>query len=290
MPPDKYSAVWVSHSSIGDYLKCPKAYYLNNLYRDKETGNKISIIQPPLALGQAVHEVLESLSVLPTVERFKIPLVDLFEIAWKKVSGKMGGFFDKDTEARYKQRGLEMLNRVSRSPGPLSRKAVKIKADLPYFWLSEADNIILCGKIDWLEYLESEDAVHIIDFKTGTKKEDAESLQLPIYHLLVKNCQNRMVKAASYWYLAENDNLDSVELPDLLESKNRVLTIAKKIKLARQFNKFECQSGGDSCWACRDLQKVAGGEAEMVGINDYGQNLYVIEKISSEPESESVVL
>src|SRR3990167_11317573 len=59
---DKFSAVWISHSSIGDYLKCPRAYYLKNVYRDPKTNHKITLMQPSLALGQIVHEVIESLS------------------------------------------------------------------------------------------------------------------------------------------------------------------------------------------------------------------------------------
>ena len=61
---DKYTAYWVSHSSINDFLKCPRAYFLKNVYKDPKTGRKIKLISPPLALGQAVHEVVESLSVL----------------------------------------------------------------------------------------------------------------------------------------------------------------------------------------------------------------------------------
>src|SRR3989338_4517432 len=115
---DKYTAVWVSHSSITDFLKCPRAYFLHNIY---------------------------------------------------------------------KKRGEEMLSYLGQNPGPLKNLAVKIKMDLPYYYLSEQDNIILCGKIDWLEYLPESDSVHIIDFKTGRGEEDKDSLQLPIYHLLVTN-------------------------------------------------------------------------------------------------------
>jgi ATP-dependent helicase/DNAse subunit B len=59
---DKYSAVWVSHSSMGDFLKCPYAYYLHNIYKDPKTGRKINIVNPSLSLGVAVHEVLEGLA------------------------------------------------------------------------------------------------------------------------------------------------------------------------------------------------------------------------------------
>src|SRR3989344_7363851 len=183
MPQDKFSAVWVSHSSISDYLKCPRAYYLNNVYKDPKTGHKISLMAPPLALGQAVHEVIEALSVIPTSKRFQESLIDKFERTWVKFNGKMGGFFDEKTEQAYKLRGLNMIKRVQTNPGPLKNLSVKINMDLPHYWISEEDNLILCGKIDWLEYLEETDSVHVIDFKTSKSEEDLESLQLPIYHL-----------------------------------------------------------------------------------------------------------
>lgn len=283
--PDKYSAVWVSHSSIGDFLKCPQAYYLNNVYKDPKTGNKITLMQPALALGQAVHEVLESLSQLPTKDRFLTPLHETYESVWQKVSGKKGGFLDSATEHRYKQRGLEMLQRVSKNPGPLARKAVKIRVDLPHYWLSTDDNIILCGKIDWLEYLADSDSVHILDFKTGKNKEDRDSLQLPIYHLLVHNCQQRKVSGASYWYLQSDDKPTPVKLPDLDAAHSRVLGIAKQIKLARQFEKYSCKEGS-ACWACKPLQAIVNNQAEFVGKNDFGQDTYILPSTDNLPESE----
>jgi len=89
---DKYTALWVSHSSISTFLECPRAYYLKNIYKDPKTGHKIKLMSPPLALGQAVHEVIESLSEIKTDLRFQEPLLDKFERSWQKLSGEKGGF------------------------------------------------------------------------------------------------------------------------------------------------------------------------------------------------------
>jgi CRISPR/Cas system-associated exonuclease Cas4 (RecB family) len=88
MPRDKYTAVWVSHTSIADFLKCPRAYYLKHVYRDPKTKHKLKLMAPPLALGQSVHEVVESLSQLPREKRFHEPLLVKLDRAWEKVSGK----------------------------------------------------------------------------------------------------------------------------------------------------------------------------------------------------------
>jgi hypothetical protein len=81
MPQDKYNAVWVSHSSMGDYIKCPRAYYLHNIYKDPKTKRKMNIVNPALALGISVHEAVEGLARFKTEDRFKKPLKESFEKA-----------------------------------------------------------------------------------------------------------------------------------------------------------------------------------------------------------------
>lgn len=287
MSGDKYAAVWVSHSSISDFLKCPRAYFLKNVYRDPKSGKKFQLMSPPLALGQAVHEVVESLSVLPTNTRLNDSIMDKFDIAWSKVTGKKGGFLNDEVEQEYKNRGKAMLRRLMQHPGPIARLAVKIKEDLPYFWLSEQDNIILCGKIDWLEYFPESDSVHIIDFKTGKYEEDGKSLQLPIYHLLVHNCQKRPVSGASYWYLEISDDLIERELPNLEDSQEKILSVAQQIKVARKLDRLKCtQMNG--CIYCKPLEKVIQGEAEYVGVNGYDQDIYILK--NNEIGDESMIL
>lgn len=288
---DKYSATWVSHSSISDYLNCPRSYFLKNMYKEPKTGRKIQIISPPLALGQVVHQVLESLSILPLSRRFTTsPLLAQFNQAWQSVSGIKGGFFSLAEENRYKSRGEEMIKRVETHPGPLKNLAVKINDNLPHFYLSPSDNIILCGKIDWLEYLPDTDSVHIIDFKTSTNEEDPRSLQLPIYYLLVKNCQNRPVSQVSYWYLAKSDKPSRQKLPNYQKSFDKILKIAKKIKLARQLNTFKCPQGSRGCFACRPLESVLAGKAQFVGADDLNRSLYVLPPSSSASSPSSTVL
>lgn len=270
-------------------MKCPRAYYLKNVYKDPETGHKISLMCPPLALGQAVHEVLESLSVLPTEERFRESLIAKFQLAWKKIEGKKGGFISLDQEERYKLRGENMLRRVMDHPGPLKSLAVKIKMELPHFWLSEEDEIILCGKIDWLEYFPDTDTVQIIDFKTGKNDESDDSLQLPIYTLLVAHCQKRKATKACYWYLDRNNDLTEKALPDLEEAREKVLKIAKEMKLARKLERFKCpqQTG---CAVCKPFEAIIRGEAEHVGTNEYNADVYILNDLGSEGDEDSVIL
>lgn len=294
MAGDKFSAVWVSHTSINDFLTCPRAYYLKNVYKDPKTGHKIKLMSPPLALGQAVHEVLDQISELKTPDRLKESLVLRYEDVWEKVTGKRGGFTSEESERHYKERGAEMLRRVMKNPGPIAKPAVKIKERLPYYWLSDEKNIILCGKVDWLEYLPDSDSVHIIDFKTSKSQEKEGSLQLLIYHLLVHNTQRRNVSKASYWYLGMEDSLSPKQLPDLHEAHETILDIAVRVKTARQLKRFTCPNGDDGCFSCRPFEAILRGEAEFVGVDEYRSDIYILPPRESDSnrddEEESVIL
>ncbi len=281
--PDKYSATWISHSSLGDFIACPRSYYLKNVYKSPKTGNKMQLISPALVLGQVVHNVLESRSKLVVGERFKQPLLEQYSELWTQFSGKRGGFADASEEQRFKERGEQMLRNVMNNPGPLSKLAVKISVDLPYYWLSESDEIILCGKIDWLEYLPEEDGVRIIDFKTGKHKEKEGSLQLPIYHLLVHNTQQRKVVDACYWYLEDPEGLSIKELPSLEAAHEQVLALAKQVRLARKLEMFKCPEGKAGCRSCQPYEAILRGEAEYIQVKDR-RDIYILAKNNTDAD------
>lgn len=272
---DEYTATWVSHSSISDFLKCPRSYYLRNVYKNPKTGRKMTIVTPPMALGQAVHEVIESLAVLPVEERLKISLVKKLDPVWLKVTGKKGGFKNHEEEREYKERAVQMLINLQENPGPIVEKAIKIKSkmNLPHYWLNEEDGIILAGKIDWLKYNGNNDSVEIIDFKTGKNEEKEDSLQLPIYLLVASHTQTKKISGASYWYLDRDDGIVEKSLPSEGEAYEKVYKIAKRIQLARKINHFKCPKGG--CYACRPYERILKGEGEFVGVSDTRQDVYM---------------
>lgn len=285
--PDKYSAVWVSHSSMGDFLKCPRSYYLKNMYKNPKTGKKIGTVSPALSLGSAVHEVVEGLAEYPAEKRFDNPheLLERFDKVWEKFTGKKGGFRTEEEEKEAWNRGQAMIQRVIDNPGPLKEKIVKLKEGemLPNFYLSEKDNIILCGKIDWLEYKPENDSIHILDFKTGKNEEKEDSLQLPIYLLLLNNLQKRKVSGASYWYLDSDNEPKEVSLPNVEDSFKKVYKVAKEVSDARFKAKIEgnekvftCPRGEQGCFSCAPFEKIIKGEAEFLGNGEWGQEMYLV--------------
>jgi ATP-dependent helicase/DNAse subunit B len=261
---------------LNDFLHCPRLYYLRNVYKDPITRNRLTIITPPLALGQAVHEVIDSISHLPSNERLSISLSKRLEEEWKKVKGKLGGFKSKNDEDESKQRALGMLKKIEDNPGPIIKKAVKIKSEdelPPRFWLSEEDGIILNGKIDWLEFLPKTNSLHIIDFKTGRREESDNSLQLPIYHLLASALQKRKVSKASYWYLDFENKPKEIILPDPETSASQILKIGRRVKLARPLERFVCPKGG--CMFCLPYEEILKGNGKKVSQSSY-QDIYVL--------------
>lgn len=278
---DKYTAVWVSHSSMGDYLKCPRLYYLHNVYKDSKTGRKISIVTPHMSLGIAVHEVLEGLGEYPSEERVKQDLSAQFEKAWQKVSGKKGGFLSTEMEQEFKARGSAMIENVTKDFKMLANKRIKLPRETmnPNFFISEDENIILNGLIDWIEYIPETDSLHIIDFKTGKHEENEKSLQLPIYLLLCNALQKRTVSKASYWYL-ESDKLVEKELPDAETAFRDVLDVALRVKDARVKNEFVCPQGEAGCIQCRPYEQILAkaSNTEFVGTGQFKQDMYIVTK------------
>lgn len=276
---DKYTAVWVSHSSMGDFLKCPRLYYLHNVYKDSKTSRKISIVTPHMSLGIAVHEVLEGLGDYPAEDRMKQDLSAQFETSWQKVSGKKGGFLDDEEERLFKSRGVAMIENVKKDQKMLGNKRIKLPRGTmnPNFFLDDDANIILNGLIDWIEYVPETDSLHIIDFKTGKHEEKEASLQLPIYLLLCNALQKRPVTKASYWYL-ESDKLVEKELPDAETAFRDVLAVALKVKEARVANEFVCPQGEGGCNQCRPYEQILKGapQVEFVGTGLFKQDMFVV--------------
>lgn len=280
MAQDKYSAIWVSHSSMGDFLKCPRAYYLRNVYKDPKTGRKINIVNPALSLGQAVHSTLEPLKNIPFNERTSRDLLADFEKAWSEISGKKGGFKNDIEETEAKMRGKAMIERVIKNPGPIARKVIRIKEGHngmpPNFFLSDEANIILCGLIDWLEYVEQDDSIRVLDFKTGKHDENEDSLQLPIYLLLLNALQERRVSGAAYWYLDRDDKPVDMVLPNADQARKKVIAIAMQVKIAREKKVFNCPRGDSGCFACKPFEAILKGQAEYLGVGGYGQDIYFL--------------
>lgn len=301
---DKYSAIWISHSSVSDFLKCERLYFLRNVWKNSN-GRKINIVSPQMSLGSAVHGVIEPLATLSTLERESIitgshieNLNNKFENIWKKYSGLMGGFESVEEEKEYKDRGLKMIQNVLQNPGPILKKTVKFYTGdfIPNIYLSEKDNIILCGLVDWVEYLDDTDSLRVIDFKTGLRDENEESMQLFIYKILVESLQKRKVESGAYWYLDRDKFYKIKEIldEDVEQVKEKLLKIGLEIKEKKSpktgqgiEENFKCKysESGELCKYCKEVEMIYkfdkgellnSQEVKYLGVGEYKQDLYFV--------------
>ena len=257
---DYKKILWISHSAISSYEKCPHLYYLEYEYRNPETKNRIQIINPYLSLGSAVHETIEELLDVPVKKRIKISLTDRFSEIFEKYRGFNGGFISKKKEKDFFERGLTMVKRVEDSDF-LSRPSTNTVSNFPNMNLI-GEEVKLVGSIDWIELLPNGKA-HIIDFKTGNSKESNGSLQLPIYALLAGKNLKEEVEKVSYWYLQTDDKPTKQKVKDTKEALEILKEKAFKIKKSIDDKFFPC-SYGKKCFACRDYEKIFSGDAEMI--------------------------
>jgi len=266
------NAVFISPSSLSDFDKCPQLYYYRNIYRSPR-GLKIQLINPALALGQAVHEILEMFLKLPVEERNEKVLQERFEFGWNNLSGEKGGFTSEQQEEEYKKRAEEMLERFWENEHFKNKEMEKIpgfpKADL-------GNDIILTGKLDWLE--KEGDTYHLVDFKTGKNEEKEDSQQLPIYAVLISDIFKTKNIKASYWYLDKDESIVSFVLPEISQTTDYLKKKGEIIKMVRQTNSYRCQSGGESCWACRYMLAIAQGKGKLVSMDPVNrkQEIYIL--------------
>lgn len=292
---DKYKAIWLSHSSISDYKKCQRLYYLQNIYKNPKTGKKINLSSPYKTLGVSVHSVLENLNKLKIEDRLKVDFLSRFEEEWNK-NVLVAGFNNKEEEGMFKDRGIKMLQNVKEDYKILKNKTIPLNTYydgdmLPNIYVDEYENVILCGNLDWIEYNQEDKTLSVVDFKTGKNEEKEDSYQLPIYKILLESLQDKWkVKNGKYWYLEPGDIVEKSISEDTV---SKILEDVKKIGIEIRDKRFSWDekfsawqplyeveerflcTGGEKC-ECKKYDKVLNGEGMYLGEDIYGKEIYKI--------------
>jgi len=274
------NAVFISPSSLADFEKCPKLYYYRYVYKTPDTGLKIQIINPPLALGTAVHDTIERFVALEPLLRTETELQNIFSAVWQGLSGEKGGFTTPVEEKEYSDRGEAMLKNFFANEHFHTAQRFK----MPDFLKAElGDDLILTGKLDWIE--KSGEGYKLVDFKTGKNEEKDTSPQLPIYVILASKILQTDDIKANYWYLDQGSELRDVSLPDLEEFFKSLKQKGMVIKKARLTNSFACPKG-DRCWACRDMAAVIiDKKGKLVTVDSARkQEVYILPKVEEKKE------
>lgn len=266
------NALFVSYTGLKDYLKCPRAYYLKNRYRNPKSGYKIQIVSPYLTLGSVVHDTIRwYLQTRRTAGKKEIE--KNFRNYWLKYRGKRGGFVSLAEEGDFGRRGLRMLNNFMDNTKNLEQNLPLF--DFLRYQLDE--NIVLNGKLDFLGQLPN-GSLHVLDFKTGQKEEN-DPIQLHTYAILAEGNLQKPVSKISYWYLDKDETPKEAVLDSLEDKIEWLKSRCQEIEQAISKNEWVCIKGEDLCNDCRDYQTIIDGQGEFQFSDDaFKKDMYYLEK------------
>lgn len=265
-------AIFLSHTTLKDFLNCPKAFYLKNIYRDPRHNYKLQLASPYLTLGALVHNVIKNFLENKQQTTLITP-EEQFRNFWQKYRGKRGGFNSIEEEVIFGKRGLKMLENFQRNYSKLDLPLPLI--DFPKYPL--VDNVVLHGNMDYVGQ-RPDGSLHVIDFKTGSKDEDS-AIQLYIYAILAENNYNKEVSKASFWYLDRDDTPKEVVLDPLEPQIDWLVEKGLEVKKAIEENVWVCKNGDQPCRDCRDYTAILEGKGEHVFSDDaFKKEVYFLPK------------
>lgn len=265
-------ALFISYTGLKDYSRCPRSFYLKNIYRDPKTGYKLQIASPYMTLGALVHDVIKwYLAMDGQVTHDQ--LIQKYRNLWLKYRGKRGGFASREDEASFGKRGLQILDYFYKNAKIL--EPTLETDDFLKFKLDEST--FLNGRVDFLGKMP-DGSIHVLDFKTGSKDEE-DSLQLYIYAILAESNLQLPVSKISYWYL-DRDSAPKEAVLDSLEEKLEWLrTKAKEIKEAIEVGNWVCIGGENFCRDCKSYQDILDGKGEFQFSDDsFKKQVYYLQK------------
>lgn len=265
-------AVFISYTSLNDFLNCPRAYYLKNVYRNPKTKLRMQIASPYLSLGSTVHDVIKwYLDLEQKVNQSE--LTKKFRNLWFKYSGKRGGFSSKEEEMNFLNRGVKMIETFVKNSTKLDKYIKPLT--FPKYFLEE--KLILTGNMDYIGEMEDQ-SLHIIDFKTGARDEDSP-LQLYLYAILAETNYQKKVKKVSFWYLDREDQPKEVVLDPLDKTLQYIRQKGQQIQQALAANIWICKKEGSLCRDCQDYQDILDGKGEfMFSDFRYKKDIYYLKR------------
>lgn len=266
-------ALFISYTGLKDYSKCPRSFYLKNIYRDPKTGYKLQVASPYMTLGATIHDVIKwFLQMQGQVS--KEQLIQKYRNLWLKYRGKRGGFATREDEASFGKRGLKMLdnffaNTKVLEPNLKTDDFLKFKID---------ETTFLNGRVDFLGQLP-DGSIHVLDFKTGSKDEE-DPLQLYIYAILAESNLQRKVSKISYWYLDRDASPKEAVLDSLEEKLEWLKKKAKEIKAVIEQASWVCIQDPKLCKDCQAYQDIIDGKGEFQFSDDaFKKQVYYLQKV-----------
>jgi len=265
-------ALFVSYTGLNDFSRCPRSYYLKNVYRDPKTNYKLQIANPYLTLGGVVHDSLKWFLDMNR-QVTKDQLLAKYRNLWLKYRGKRGGFSDNSQEAEFGKRGLAMLGNFIDHAKVLEPN-LEVDNFLKY---RLAEKIFLNGKLDFLGELPDK-SLHILDFKTGSKDEE-DPLQLYIYAILAESNYQKPVTRISYWYIDRDAAPKEAVLDPLDERLDWITKKSKEIEEMVEEGNWVCIKDPELCRDCQQYQDIIAGKGEFLFSDDsFKKQVYYLDR------------
>ena len=271
--------IYLSYTSLKDFLKCPRSYYLKDLYKDPKNNYRLQVASPYLSLGSVVHDSVKwflDLEQKPTLDE----TIAKFRNLWLKFRGKKGGFSSDEEEGNFGKRGLSMMENFFKNWQVLETAVPEVT----FPKLNLVENVVLIGNFDYIG--EREDGtLRVVDFKTGANDED-DPTQLYIYAILAEVNLGKEVSAAGFWYLDREDEPRDIVLDPLEPKLEWLVEKAKEVKKALEKNEWVCIKARDNdaptgalCRDCTDYQAILDGKGEFqFSDHRYKKDIYYLSR------------
>lgn len=248
--------IFISYTSLSDFLKCPRSYFLKNIYRDPKTGFRIQVASPYLSLGSTVHDAVKWYLDLKG-QVTKKQLEEKYRNLWLKYRGKRGGFESLEQEGDFGKRGLKMLDNFFQNAPRLEKTTHQVT--FPKLHLFE--DVILMGNFDFVGE-KKDGSLHVVDFKTGANDEK-DPIQLYIYAILAEANLQKEVTSASFWYLDREDKPRGIVLDPLEPKLQWLKEKAGELKKVIGQGNWICIKGEELCRDCGDYQAILDEKGEF---------------------------
>ena len=180
----------LSVTALNNYLSCPWKFFFSNLIRIPGAQNKYMIF------GSAIHEALSNYfdAVVANKEPDKNYLIKRFKEALTKWPIQTNEYIEMIAKGEKDLSGHYDFYHKSWKTNILNEFNIKR--------ISLGENIIINGKIDKIEILDSKNTVNVVDYKTGKPKSKNELAGL------TKNSTGDYVRQLTFYNLLLNSYLD----------------------------------------------------------------------------------
>lgn len=187
--------LYLSNTSIKTFLKCKRKFkykYLDKIRAETNKSNKY------LSFGNSIHKTLADFN---SIKDSKYRNLDILQNLLRR-NWIREGYESIAEEKEFGLRGLDMLSSYYSNPLDDGKQNLLIEEKI----YKNNGDYILCGKLDKV-FVNKDDCVEIIDYKTGSSVVPIDTLQLPIYLILAKEKLGYYPAAISLYYLSKNKKI-----------------------------------------------------------------------------------